>query len=562
MRILGLSAFQRDSAAALVVDGRPVAAAREERYTRTRSDPGFPARAVRRCLDLAGLEVRDLDRVVFYEKPLRKFERLLATRLGAFPRSARSFAHGMFLWLGDRLWMKNRIASELGCDHERIDFVAHQVSHAASAFFTSPFDAAALLTLDDAGEWATAVLGRARGRELEILAELRFPHSLGLFASAITQFLGFEPGCEEHKVEALAAHGTPRFERELSDCVGDGEDGGFVVDQRYFRFGCDGERLFDAALAERLGPPRATGAALRAGGADTRDADVAASLQRVLESRVVAICHELRERAPHDELCFAGELARNRTLVARVLESGLFRRLHVPPDPGNAGAALGAALYVHCRRGGERARDTSVFLGDALGDAPRDGARPLRDGADPGAELLQALLAGQEVGWARGRMEFCAQGQGHRAVLGDPRGPGACARLLAAIHESEPFLPCRLLVPAERAAEYFALPTGCEELFRFARVRAPATAALRAVAPSAIAPDGLAWPQLVRAEDDRDCHGLLTAFGERAGAPLLLHATLALRGSPMARTAADCVDVFRRSTLGRLVVEDQVYDAQ
>jgi carbamoyltransferase len=203
-----------------------------------------------------------------------------------------------------------------------------------------------------------------------------------------------------------------------------------------------------------------------------------------------------------------------------------------------------------------------VFLGDALGDAPQDGARSPRGGADPGAELLQALLAGRDVGWARGRMELCAQSLGHRSALGDPRGPGASTRLRAALHEREPFLPCRLLVPAERAAQYFDLPGGCDELLRFGRVRARATTALRTFAPSALAPDGLAWPQLVRAEDDRACHELLTAFGARTGAPLLLHATLALRGFPMARTAADCVDVFRRSALGRLVVEDRVYDAE
>jgi len=256
MRIVGLSAFHRDAAAVLLVDGVPVAAEREEWFTRQARDSGFPRRAARACLAAGGLDARAIDRVVFYEKPLLKFERVLWSQLAAFPRSARSFAETMFVWLGDRVWLKNRIASELEIPAQKVSFCEHQRSHAAAAFLPSPFEEAAILCADDFGEWATTSLAVGRGSQIELLAEQHFPHSLGLVASALAQFLGFEPGLDESKLEALAALGSPRFAREFDELVRAGEGGAFEVDMRRFRFLFDGTRLCDESLVELLGAAR------------------------------------------------------------------------------------------------------------------------------------------------------------------------------------------------------------------------------------------------------------------------------------------------------------------
>jgi len=561
MRILGISCFHRDAAAALVVDGRPVAAYQEERFTRKRLDPAFPQRAVRACLGHAGLTSADLDRVVFYEKPLRKFERLLVTQLAAFPRSARSFSRSMFLWLGDRLWMKNRLSDELGVDAGRIAFTEHQRAHAAAAFFGSPFDAAAVLTVDDFGEWATTALARGSGRELEVLSEVHFPHSLGLFASAISQFLGFEPGSDEHEVEALAAHGTPRFEQVLGDLVQTGEGGSFTVRQDVFRFAHDTERLFGPELEELLGPPRRPGAELRHAGDDARHADVAASLQAVLERTVLELARELHRRAPSERLCFAGQLARNRRLCARLLADGPFDELYVPTACDEAGAALGAALGLAFELD-----ETAVRAGDALGRLGRDddllaepeeGARAVDDPAD---EVARRLADGARVAWVRGGLELGRESLGGRLLLGLAAGASARTDFLAAVQRGEPHRAVRLAVTAEAAGELADLPArACEELLARAQLDVPATARLRELAPSAVQPDGRVWLQLVRASDDADLHRVLEAVGERSGAPALLLAGFHLRGSPVVRTEAEAVDAFRRSALDALVVGERLY---
>ncbi len=561
MRVLGISAFHRDAAAALVVDGIPVAAAQEERFTKKRLDPAFPARAIRYCLREADITGPELDEVVFYEKPLRKFERLLVTQLRAFPRATKPFAHTMFLWLGDRLWLKHRIAEEVGVPIGRVRFMEHQRSHAASAFFLSPFEQAAVLTVDDAGEWATTTLAEGQGRELTIHAETHFPHSLGLLVSAITQFLGFEPGHDEAKLEALARLGAPRFEAAFEQLVAPADAGSFAIDTTCFRFPFDAERLWDQSLEERLGPPRFPGAKLRIEAPDARDADVAASLQVVLEQRVLALCDELQRRVPSENLCFAGALATNRALNARILADGPFRRLYVPPDPGEAGAALGAALALSAARGTERAPEGGTALGEALDPAfAEEGARQLGSVDAAETELAERLAAGACMGWVRGRMPFGAHSLGTRSILADARDPAGRGRLFAAIQESEDFLPCGIALPADRAAEYVDAPEGAADVLRLAHLVVPAKDALQRAAPSAVLPDGTAWVQVVDAERDPRFHRLLTRVGERTGAPLLLHASFRLHGATLVRSEADAVDAFHRSRLDGLVVEDRTYD--
>jgi len=562
MRILGISAFHRNAAAALVIDGQPVAAIQEDRYTKRLQDESFPIRAVRACLAQAGIQVRDLDRIVFYEKPLRKFERELVSLIAAFPRSASPFSRSMFLWLGDRLWMKNRITDELELeDPERVLFTEHQLAHAASAYYSSPFEKAAVLTLDDGGEWATTALAQGTDSALEILAEVRFPHSLGLLVSAIAQYLGLEPGAQDHVLESLASHGTPRFADEFARIVQPQDGGSFSIDQKMMRFSFDRRLLFDEGLEELLGPARKSGGSLRFTPGDSRDADVAASVQHVIEERTLDICRELHKRVPLDALCFAGKLAENRALCARILRDGPFSRLYVPPAPDDAGAALGAALYVHHIKGNaERSVLDHAALGLAVEHRPEDGAMALGSAEQAEATILDRLVAGERIGWVRGVHEFGAQSLGNRSVLADPRPEDARTRLLGSLQHYESYLPCRVAIPAERAAEFFDLPSGAELPLRFAQLTVPARDQLHAVAPSAIQPDGTAWPQLVDEGQDPVFHRLLRRFGERTGAPLLLHSTFALRGSPMVRVEADAVAAFLRTELDCLVVEDRMYE--
>lgn len=559
MNILGLSAFHRDAAAALLVDGKPVAAVQEDRFSKRLQDESFPIRASRSCLSQAGLMVRDLDAVVFYEKPLRKFERILATQLGAFPKSARSFSRNMFTWLGDRLWMKNRICDELELDDpSKVYFTEHQMSHAANAFYCSPFEEAAVLTLDDAGEWATSILAKGSGNSLELISEVRFPHSMGLMVSAVAQYLGLEPGAQDHLLESLAAYGSPKYTAEFEQLLRAGEQGSFSIDLDSFRYSWDHEHLYTEELVKALGPARIGTNPLRYTPEDSRDADVAASLQAVLEKRTLELLEELQRRVPSKNLCFAGRLAENRALNARILESGPFEQLYIPPCPDKAGAALGAALFVqHALNSNSKRHELKdPYLGMTIERHPEDGARDLEDA---GKTLLARLVDGQRVGWVRGKLDFGVHSLGHRSLLADPRPEQARSALLETVQHGEPVLPIRLAVPAERAADYFELPSGGESPLRLAKCFAPAKESLKQHAPSAVRPDGSAWPQLVHADEDPEFHALLTAVGEATGAPLLLHATFGLRGSPIVRIESDAFEAFQRSSLDCLIVEDRMY---
>jgi carbamoyltransferase len=562
MRILGISAFQRDAAAALLVDGEIVTAAQEERFTKKAHDPAFPKRAIRYCLDEAGILGRDLDHVVFYEKPLRKFERLLAQELRAFPRSAKIFAGTMFVWLGDRLWLKSSIAEDVGVDSDRILFTEHASAHAAHAFYSSPFDEAGVLCVDDVGEWATTLLASGSGAKLETLAELRLPHSLGLFASAITQFLGFEPGTQESSVEALVPYGKPRFAEALAALIPARPGGAFEVDETPFRFAFDSDVLFGKDLAGVLGEHRTPGATLRMSADDSRDADVAASLQQVMEQRVLALATELAGRVDSRNLCFAGLLAGNARLCARLAAEGPFDALHVAAEPGKAGAAIGAALYAHHQLGGAARSGvtgrSAVFVGEALGE-PEEGARAFESSAAAQADLCQRLIKEETCAWVRGRMEFARQALGHRSILADPRPEGARGKLLGAVQRSEAHLPCSLAVPAESAADWFELPAGCETLTARALLSVQAKQSAAQHAGSALEPDGRVRILCVDAAEDPEFHALLVRFGESSGAPLLLHADYALRGSPLVRSEVDALEAFERSALDALYVEDHVY---
>lgn len=567
MRVLGISAFHRDSAAAVCVDGELLAAAQEERFSRVRADSGLPRRAARWCLERAGLRSSDLDAVVFYEKPLRKFERTLAVQLQGFPRSARSFSRGLFLWLGDRLWLRTQLAEEFGVEPAKVQFVEHARSHAALAFYASPFPRAAVLVVDDLGEWASTTLARGEGATLATLAELHHPHSLGLWCSAYTQFLGFEPGLDEERVEALAHGGAPCWEREVADTVPALAGGAFEVDTRLFRFAHDAERLFDPALEQRFGPARQAGGRLRTEAGDSRDADLAASVQRVLEERVLALARELHARTGLDALCLGGEVFRNRTLVARLAHDGPFRELFAPAAFGEAGAAAGAALE-HSQSHGvpRRAQRPRLALGesfDPVGAMEAAGVRGAALGGNASAprQLAELLRAGRTLAWVRGPDELGRESLGARLILCAATQAGARERLLGALARADARALVRVLVREEDAEVWLELPNAARALARHALCTARASPALRAAAPSALLSQAVVWPQLVVREWDPALHALLGELGRDGQAPVALAASLHLRGQPIASSAADVLDAFARSTLDALALEDWLIEA-
>jgi carbamoyltransferase len=447
-------------------------------------------------------------------------------------------------------------------------FVEHARAHAAAAYFTSPWDSASILVLDDVGEWTTSWFGRGKGASLEVLGEQHLPHSLGLFAAAMTQFLGFEAGADEALVEELAALGRPGMVDALGKLVLEAQ-GVLHVDARAFRFAFDTEKLVAPELESLLGPARRPGAPLRAAPDDARDADLAASLEAVLAERALAMVRELHRRAPDERLCLGGVLAANRSVVAHIAEHGPFAEVFVPQDPGEAGTALGAALaahHLHLDGARPSAGAGWRFLGEGLDDRGEAGGRRLADDAAVCSELSTRLRAGQVVGWARGRLEFGQRSLSSRIALAAAGERETARKLLGALGRSEDWLACRVALPAERAAEYIELPSGAmrdadaSTLADEAQVFVRARAALAEAAPGALLADGRVWPQLVRAEREPRLHALLLALGAEGAIPACLLTDLALRGQPIVRIEVDALESFRRSRLDALIVEDRLYE--
>lgn len=560
--VLGISAFQRDSCAVLFRDGRVVAAAQEDRFTRRRADAAFPRRAVRFCLREAGVAAAELDCVAYAEKPMRRFERLLASQMRAFPRSARSFSRVMFQWLGDRLWIKSAIADELGISTDKVLFVERHLAQAAGTAYSAPFPECAVLVVDGDGEWAATTLGRWAGGRLEVLKEIRFPHSLGLLYSACTELLGFEAAADEPKLAELAAYGTPRLREQFRSVLRE-DHGTYALDLEPFRFWFDSERLLDPAAAERrIAPARQPAAPLRYQDPDTRDADLAASLRRSVEDALLALAAELHRLAPSEHLCFAGVFTLQPALLARLLAEGPFRQVHALPAPGDAVGALGAAWYAH-HSFGEPLPPSGLphlFLGSGVLEEPGKEARTLA-GEGEGIEALVAhLCQGRLVGWVRGAHEWGQRALGRRVLLADPRSPEVRERVNTGVKRREAFRPFACAVPAERAAEFFQLPAGGEALLRHKLLAVPVLPSARAAAPAVVHVDGTAVPQLVDAASDPALHRVLTRFGQASGVPILLSTSLDLRGDPAVRTEQEALVLFERSSLDALLVENRLYE--
>ena len=564
MRILGLSAHYHDSAAALLVDGQPVCAAQEERFSRRKNDAGFPLGAVEWCLEQAGLLPGQLDAVVFYEKPMLKFDRVLTSLLRAFPRSARSFPQAMKNLLGEKLWVKGLITSALGVPGRKVLFTEHHQAHAAAAFLTAPSRRAAILTADGVGEWATLTMGRGEISDggavsIELLRELRFPHSLGMLYSTVTAYLGFPVNEGEYQVMGLASYGQPRFVNEIYKMVRRLAGGAFALELDYFEFHSTARRSFSRKFVELLGPPREAHQPLDPATPEgARWADIAASVQRVLEELLLGIAVELRRETGLDDLCLGGGVALNGVANARLLREAGFARVFVPCAPGDAGCALGAALFadrIHFGRPHLELPDHPFWGPEA---APADLARIA---AEDGLPLERAdlevvareLHAGRIVGWMDGRTELGPRALGARSILAAPHEAATRDKLNRSIKYREEFRPFAPAVPLEDAARYFELPEGGARLGRFMSGVFPVRPEHRARLAAVTHVDGTARVQTVDRAMAPRLHALLRSYGALSGMPVLLNTSFNLAGEPIVSRVVEGYSTFCRSGIDALV---------
>ena len=574
VNILGISAFFHDSAAAIVCDGRIVAAAEEERFSRRKHDDAFPSRATAYCLDATGIDAAALDAVVFYEKPLIKFERLLETSLAFAPRGFRSFLAAMPRWLQTKLHLPREIDRGLGGGYQGpILFTTHHESHAASGFYPSPFDEAAILTLDGVGEWSTAAWGSGRGNAIHLEAELRFPHSPGLLYSAFTLFCGFQVNSGEYKLMGLAPYGEPRYaDTILREVVDLRDDGSFWLDQSFFDY-CAGLRMTSRRFERLFGGP-----ARRPGGKLTeREMDLAASIQQVIEEILLRMARYVHARTGLEYLCLAGGVALNCVANGRLLREGPFSRLWIQPAAGDAGGALGAALLHwngHCGQPRVAAAGDSQqgsYLGPAFDAAAIAAAvEPLgavaEDFPDEGplvAAIAAELAAGRIVGHFHGRAEFGPRALGHRSILADPRRPEMQRRLNLAIKFRESFRPFAPAVLAGREHDYFECDAESPYMLIVAPVRGavPATgrgldrlAGVRGELPAVTHVDGSARVQTVDPLRSPRFHAILEAFDRITGCPVLVNTSFNIRGEPIVHDPADAYRCFMYTDMDTLVL--------
>jgi carbamoyltransferase len=590
MDILGVSCYFHDAAAALLRDGRLVAAVEEERFSRKKHDYGFPSHAIDFCLRAGGTTGAALDYVVFFEKPFLKFERLLLTCMQGFPRSRRLFQEAMIPWLGDKMWIRHHLQTRLGVPASRILFSEHHLSHAASAFFCSPFPEAAILTVDGVGEWTTATVGVGRGTDLTLLEEIRFPHSLGLLYSAFTAFLGFEVNEGEYKVMGMAPFGVPRHVDRVAKLIRVDDDGGFELDMAYFEFHRSAERTYSERFVDLFGPPRDPGAPFFTAASgypayfgprpadhatlarqNQHYADLAASIQAVIEDVVLRMARHAHRRTGLPRLCMAGGVALNSVANGRVLREGPFDELYVQPAAGDSGGALGAALWAHHAVLGQprafvmehaawgqahsRAEVTAALEAGGVRYTAFDDEDRLLD------HLVERLEQGQVLGWFQGRFEWGPRALGHRSILADPRRPEMKDLVNVKIKYREPFRPFAPSVPVERTEEYFALPGAARHYpARFMLYVVDVHDAKREVIPAVTHADGTARVQTVREETAPRYHRLIERFGKATGVPVLLNTSFNLKGEPIVNTPAEALATFARSGMDVLVLGECVVE--
>lgn len=550
MHILGISAHYHDAAAALISEGRIVAAVSEESFSRIKHDPDFPRQAIAYCLREGGIQASQLEAVVFYDKPFVKFERILASSVQTFPRSFPQFMKAIPLWLSQKLWIPQQIRDELLYEGQ-ILFSDHHLSHAASAFYCSPFAEAGLLMVDGVGEWTTTSLGVGSGLELKLTRELRFPHSLGLLYSAITGYLGFKINSAEYKVMGLAPYGQPTYRRAFESLITIQEDGTFRLNLDYFTFhyalSMTHERLHDLLG----GPPRRADEPLT-----QRHKDIAASLQAVVDEVMVRLATTVHRETGLDALCMAGGVALNCVANGQILRQSPIKRLFVQPAASDAGGALGAALlaYHGLMKQPRTQGFPPPFFGPGYSEQEQEEALQ-RLGARYHRLERQKLLeqtctqieAQRVVGWFQGRLEWGPRALGHRSILGDPRNPQMRDIINLKIKFREGFRPFAPSVLAEYAPEYFELDQESPYMLLVAQVRAS-----RRTLPAVTHVDGSARVQTVSREFDPLYYDLIETFRQRTGTPVIINTSFNVRGEPIVLSPQQAYECFMRTDMDDL----------
>jgi len=588
--ILGISCYYHDAAAVLLRDGQLLAAAEEERFTRIKHDYSFPKRSIQFCLDQGGITGADLDYVVFFEKPFRKLDRILMSVLQTYPKSWQVFRESMITWMIDKLWVASTLQSELGISKDRILFSEHHLSHAASAYLCSPFDEAAILTVDGVGEWVTGAYGVGRGNEIKLQKQTEFPHSLGLLYSAFTAFLGFEVNEGEYKVMGMASYGQPRYVDKVWKVVSQNPDGSFALNMDYFSFHHSTEQTYNRKFVQLFGDPRppktlffteGTGFPKYFGtppanskelsAANQHYADIAASIQRVTEELLLGMANHLHRTTGLKRLCMAGGVALNSVANTRILNETPFEELYVQPAAGDGGGALGAALWAYNVLLGKPRNFTMdhAYWGRSnseaeIGDFLRQNNIPHTHFPSEDRLLdhvVQHLMDGKVVGWAQGRFEWGPRALGSRSILADPRNPDMKDIVNTKIKFREPYRPFAPSVLAECAEKYFELPNATHHSpARYMLYVVPVREEQKSTLPAITHVDGTGRLQTVFREQSPRYYSLIERFGQATGVPVVLNTSFNLKGEPIVNTPMNAFSTFSKSEMDALVLENFIID--
>lgn len=588
MNILGISCYYHDSAVAVLVDGVLIAAAEEERFTRKKHDYSYPQHAIDFCLKKAGLTAADLDYVVFYEKPLLKFERILQTTLSTFPKSWAVFGEAMVAWFDEKLWIKSQLQTKIGVRPEQILFVEHHLSHAASSMFCSPFEEAAVLTIDGVGEWTTAAIGSATAdwngggnNEIRLNCELRFPHSLGLLYSAFTAYLGFRVNSGEYKVMGMAPYGEPKYVDDVYKVVKVDPDGGLTLDMSYFSYHYSPKHSFNSKFEGLFGPKRAPESEFytlttnpkrdhpqwddRTAAQNQKYADIAASIQQVTEDIVLKMVDTAhKESGGSKNLVMAGGVALNSVANGRVVREGPFENVYIQPAAGDSGGAVGAALYAYHVVLGQPRKFVMEHAYWGADYTPGEMRQAIRASGFECVEYdnddclldkaVDTLLQQKVIAWYRGRFEWGPRALGHRSIIADPRREAMKEIVNTKIKFREPFRPFAPVIMEERAAEYFTTPNLDKQFPSRFMLMVSDIPEDKWDRIEAVCHNGTGRMQTVREEWNSGYYNLIKKFDEATGVPVLLNTSYNLRGEPMVNTPEEALNTFAASDIDQLVM--------
>jgi carbamoyltransferase len=584
--ILGISCYYHDAAASLIKDGQLIAAAEEERFSRIKHDYGFPHQAIKFCLETAGIAGPDLDYVVFFEKPFRKLDRILATVLQTYPRSYKVFRESMISWVLDKLWIGSTLEQELGIAREKVLCCDHHLSHASSAFLCSPFEESAIMTVDGVGEWVTATCGVGRGNQVTIEKQIEFPHSIGLLYSAFTAFLGFEVNEGEYKVMGMAPYGVPRYVDKVWKVVNQNQDGSFHLNMDYFCFHHSTSQTFSAKFAELFGDPRppdmnffveATGFPRYFGEPPSNYkelckmnqhyADIAASIQRVTEDLLVAMARQLHQRTGLHHLCIAGGVGLNSVANTRIMRETGFTDLFIQPAAGDGGGSLGAALWAYNTLLGKPRNFVMKHAYWGRANSPAEIStflkqnniryREFSNDSDLYDTVVDRLMGSKVIGWSQGRFEWGPRALGSRSIIADARSTEMKDIVNAKIKFREPYRPFAPSVLSEYAEKYFDLPRAAEHYpARYMLYVVPVRPEHHQTLPAITHEDGTGRLQTVFREESPRYYSLIERFGQATGVPVILNTSFNLKGEPVVNTPANAFHTFSKSEMDCLVLEN------